>query len=297
MARGSRALYRSVTLLDPRSRAGDAVSELLDRLHFSVRDYRRLELRRGTPASFVDDGARFHFVAEGTVDFVGIATTKPLRAGDFLILPRGGAYDAVPLGHAVLQSGALELGSPVGSTLLAQLPDFVLACSFVAKEPFVAALLEAMSREACTDRPGAASVVSRLANVVATAAIRTWLESGCADTELLTVAVRDADVARAVAAIHRDPGRAWTVDSLARVALASRSMFAERFREATGEPPARYLARVRMEHAKQLLQQPSVSVAQVATSLGYGSDAAFSRAFRRFAGVAPTAWRRTPAVG
>lgn len=287
-----------MTLLDPRPGTGDAVSELLERLHWTVREHRRVHLRRGVPASFVDDGPRFHFVAAGVVDFVGIATSKPLRAGDFLLLPRGGAYDAVPAGDSVLQSGSLELDTPLGSALLAQLPDFVLACSFVAKEPFVAALLEAMSRESDADRPGAASVVSRLANVVATAAIRTWIESGCVDAGLLTVAVRDADVARAVAAIHRDPGRPWTVDSLARVALASRSMFAERFREATGEPPARYLARVRMEHAKQLLQEPSVSVAQVASTLGYGSDAAFSRAFRRFAGVAPTVWRRaSPTAG
>lgn len=155
-----------------------------------------------------------------------------------------------------------------------------------------------MSREAGTDRPGSSSVVSRLANVVATAAIRTWIESGCGDADLLTVAVRDSDVARAVAAIHRDPGEPWTVESLARVALASRSMFAERFREATGESPVRYLARVRMEHAKRMLQEPTASVANIATSLGYGSDAAFSRAFRRFEGVAPTAWRRAePAVG
>ncbi len=285
-----------MTVLEPRPRPADELSALLERFQWSVAEYRKLRLRRREAHRFVESETRFHFVASGTVEFRGVAADKPLQAGDFLLLPRGGDYEAVAHEDAVLQTGTLELDSPAPAELLARLPDFVLACSLVAKEPFIAALLEGMSTEACTDRPGSASVVSKLANVVATAAIRAWIESGCGATDLLTVAVRDADVARAVAAIHREPGQPWTVESLARLALSSRSAFAERFREVTGEPPARYVARVRMEEAKRMLQEPYASVAQVAVTLGYGSDAAFSRAFRRFAGSPPTEWRRADRV-
>ncbi|GAA1898030.1 AraC family transcriptional regulator [Asanoa iriomotensis] len=269
----------------------DDLSDVLERLRWSVGAYQKETLAGGERRAVRGGGMRFHFVARGAVDVRG-TTRAELNTGDFLLLPRGGDYSLVARGEAVVHTGDMDAASPTADQVVAVLPDVLVACCFTAREPLVVALIEAMADEACGDRPGARSVVTQLANVVAAAAIRNWVESGCGSLPLLTVPLRDSDVARALEAIHDAPGSPWTVETLARVALASRSAFAKRFRETVGDSPARYLARIRMEHAKRLLAD-QVTVAEVAVRLGYGSEAAFSRAFRRHAGLPPTRWRHS----
>jgi transcriptional regulator GlxA family with amidase domain len=137
-------------------------------------------------------------------------------------------------------------------------------------------------------------MASRIATIIASAAVRSWVENGCAPDQWL-VSVRDPHIARAVAAMREAPGEQWTVERLARVASASRTVFAERFRELVGDSPNRYLTAVRMEHAARLLRDGRLSVADVAARLGYSSDVAFSRAFRRHTGESPAMWRRATA--
>ncbi|MFF1573480.1 helix-turn-helix domain-containing protein [Leifsonia sp. NPDC058292] len=123
------------------------------------------------------------------------------------------------------------------------------------------------------------------------AAVRSWAEnSGALETWL--IGQRDPHIARAIEAMRSAPGDAWTIESLAQVARSSRSVFAERFRELVGESPSRYLTALRMEQAERLLGDERLSIAEAAHRLGYGSDAAFSRAFRRHAGESPASWRR-----
>jgi AraC-like DNA-binding protein len=262
---------------------------VLDRLRWAIADYRQYTLGGGA-INLDGDGVRFHFVAEGS-----IRSPVDLRAGDFLLLPRGGAHTVVSGPGTVLHTGRFSVTSPEGVAVVAAMPAMVVACRITTKEPMVATLIDGMAAEASGDRPGACSVISHLAGAVAMAAIRSWVESGCGSTQRLSASLRDSDVSRALSAIHGEPGTQWTVDRLARVALASRSAFAKRFRDAVGEPPAKYLARVRMEHAKHLLGERT-TVAEVALRLGYGSEAAFSRAFRRHAGVPPTQWRHAGAL-
>jgi AraC-like DNA-binding protein len=104
--------------------------------------------------------------------------------------------------------------------------------------------------------------------------------------------LRDPIVGRALAALHGDAREPWTVERLARLVGASRSAFAERFTEMVGQPPMQYLALWRMQLASHLLTdgQP---VAAVAEAVGYESEAAFSRAFKKLVGLAPSAWRRS----
>ncbi|WP_179266368.1 AraC family transcriptional regulator [Asanoa hainanensis] len=283
------------------TQATDDLSDVLERLRWSVGAYRKETLRAGERRAVSDAGMRFHLVVQGGIDVrsrqdlgsrreVSGVTEKRLSPGDFLLLPRGGDHELVARGETVLHTGDLEHASPVAARVAAVMPDMVVACRFTTREPVVAALLEGMEGESCGPRPGSRSVISQLANIVAAAAIRNWVESSCGSLSLLSVPLRDTDIARALDAIHDDPGSPWTVEALARIALASRSAFAKRFRDTVGDSPARYLARIRMEHAKSLLAERG-SVAEVAVRLGYGSEAAFSRAFRRHAGVPPTQWR------
>lgn len=277
-------------VLDHDVTVSDDLSDVFERLRWSVGDYRRDTLDDGARRHERGAAMRFHFVAQGGLDVRG-ATEATLKAGDFLLLPRGGNHVLLGRGETVVHTGVMESASPVAPAM----PDTIVACCLVTKEPLVAALIDGMACEALTDRPGWRSVVSQLASVVAVAAIRSWVESGCGDARLLSVPLRDTDVGRALAAIHDDPGSPWTVDRLARIALTSRSAFAKRFRVVVGDSPARYLARIRMEHAKELLTDRA-TVAEVAIRLGYGSEAAFSRAFRRHAGVPPARWRQTGAL-
>ncbi len=108
--------------------------------------------------------------------------------------------------------------------------------------------------------------------------------------------VRDPVVGRALALLHRDPARAWTIESLASEVALSRSRLAECFTALVGQPPMQYLARWRMQVAARQLADGAMKVSAVALSVGYESEAAFSRAFKRIVGVPPAAWRRQGAA-
>ena len=105
--------------------------------------------------------------------------------------------------------------------------------------------------------------------------------------------LREPYVARAPALLHRDISRRWTVDNLGRETVLSRSALADRFIRLIGLPPMHYLANWRMQVAAQKLRNTSASLAQVAKLVGYDSEAAFSRAFKKAFGVAPATWRRS----
>jgi len=104
--------------------------------------------------------------------------------------------------------------------------------------------------------------------------------------------VRDAHVGRALALLHGDPARAWTVDDLAREVALSRSALAERFSDLIGESPMQYLIRWRLALAAQVLRAVREPIARIAERSGYESEAAFSRAFKREFGAPPAAWRK-----
>jgi AraC-like DNA-binding protein len=105
--------------------------------------------------------------------------------------------------------------------------------------------------------------------------------------------LRENYVARSVALIHRDIARAWTVDELGREVGLSRSALADRFTRLIGMAPIQYVASWRMQLATQKLRNNSASLAQVADMVGYESEAAFSRAFKKAIGTAPATWRRS----
>ena len=153
-------------------------------------------------------------------------------------------------------------------------------------------LLGMIADEVREDRPGAEAVVTRLADVIVVQAIRGWLETGGTGPGWLR-ALRDPQVGRAVALVHREPGTPWTLDRLAREARMSRSAFAARFTELAGEPALRYVTRWRMHLATVELGK-GARVTELAGRLGYDSEAAFSRAYKRVVGVSPVTVRARP---
>ncbi|MGO4533804.1 helix-turn-helix domain-containing protein [Leifsonia sp. 2MCAF36] len=267
------------------------VDRLLARLEWTLLDFGQRKLAAGNVVAVPPGSTRFHYVVSGAVETTAGGAPVRLAVGDFLMLPRAGAHRILALQDAVLASGELETAASMGLPLTLTLPETFAACGFVVREPHMGPLIETLGLEFGGVRAGNSVMASRIATIIASAAIRSWVENGCAPDQWL-VSVRDPHIARAVAAMQEAPGEPWTVETLARVARASRTVFAERFRELVGDSPSRYLAAVRMEQAGDLLSQGDLSVGAVAHRLGYSSDVAFSRAFRRHTGVSPAAWRR-----
>ena len=152
--------------------------------------------------------------------------------------------------------------------------------------------LRFIAREAESLRPGGETVITRLADILAIQMVRHWIERE-ADVETgWLAALRDDKLGRAIAAIHREPGADWTLESLARTAAMSRSAFAARFTHVVGEPAMRYLTRWRLQVARSALRETDDAIGTVAERFGYRSEAAFCRAFKREFGTSPGSDRR-----
>jgi AraC-like DNA-binding protein len=141
-------------------------------------------------------------------------------------------------------------------------------------------------------RMGGQCVLGHLSEVMFVDVVRRHLESLPSEQTDWLAALRDQFVGRALAALHASPTRDWTLESLAREVGLSRSALAERFTAFVGQPPMQYLARWRMQLAATYLMNGIESVAEIAERVGYESEAAFSRAFKKAVGVSPGQWRK-----
>lgn len=153
------------------------------------------------------------------------------------------------------------------------------------------ALLEFAIAESNRIHPGSRSVLLRIAELVFVEVLRSYLTSASEDGASWLGGLRDPIVGRALARLHAQPARDWTLPDLAREAGASRSVLAERFTYFVGHPPMLYLTRWRMQLAASRLAAGAAPVSAVAAEVGYESEAAFSRAFKKVTGVTPASWR------
>jgi transcriptional regulator GlxA family with amidase domain len=146
--------------------------------------------------------------------------------------------------------------------------------------------------ESSRRHPGGEAALSRLAELMFVEVVRRYMDALPADARNWLAGLRDNHVGAALAAMHGRPAEAWTLERLAREAGLSRSGLADRFAHFMQDSPMHYLARWRMQLAAHLLEREGVGIAQVATLVGYESEAAFNRAFKKYAGTPPGAWRR-----
>jgi len=150
--------------------------------------------------------------------------------------------------------------------------------------------------EVATGRPGSEAVLAKLSELLFVEAVRRYAETLPEGQTGWLAGLRDPHVARALALFHGDVARAWTIDELAREVGLSRSALADRFVKLLGMAPIQYLAHWRMQVASQELRNTSASLAQIAVAVGYDSEAAFSRAFKKAFGTAPAGWRKSAAA-
>jgi AraC-like DNA-binding protein len=146
--------------------------------------------------------------------------------------------------------------------------------------------------ESADKRSGGESVLARLSELMFIEVVRRYLEALPPEQAGWLAGLRDPFVGKALSLMHGGPARNWTIEELAKDVGLSRSVLAERFADLVGMPPMHYLAKWRMQIASGLLRGGSANIATVAAKIGYGSEAAFSRAFKKVVGVPPSAWRR-----
>ena len=177
--------------------------------------------------------------------------------------------------------------------LLAALPPVIhlSAADPQATTGWLGTLLSIAAKEARSARPGGENILARLSELMFVDTIRQYLETLPPAGTGWLAGLRDPVVGQALSALHGEPSEAWTVERLARLVGLSRSVLAERFTELVGHPPMQYLALWRMQLASRLLGEGG-HVATVAGAVGYESEAAFSRAFKKLVGQAPATWRR-----
>ena len=200
----------------------------------------------------------------------------------------------VPDADSILVCGFLGCDLRPFNPLLAALPR-LLHLPAARAGGWVARVIDQAASESTQRRPGADAVLERLAEMMFVDTARRYLDSLPEDATGWLAGLRDRYVGRALALLHEYPERPWTSDELGRQVGLSRSALHERFTQFLGEPPMHYLANWRIQVGSRLLRETARNVASIALDVGYDSEAAFSRAFKRLVGVPPATWRRTMA--
>jgi AraC-like DNA-binding protein len=266
----------------------------------------------------------YHYVAEGRLR-VQIQGEEPfeLAAGEVVMFPRndmhllGGQLDLPPVvasdvivkspngglykirlggdgAHTRLVCGFLGCDSVESNLLISTLPRALrLNVEEGSAAEWIRSTFQYAADEVATGRPGSETVMAKLSELLFVESVRRYADTLTEDETGWLAGLRDNYVARALALFHRDIARSWTVDELGREVGLSRSALAERFTRLIGIAPMHYLANWRMQVAAQKLRTSSASLAEVANTVGYESEAAFSRAFKKAFLTAPATWRRS----
>lgn len=208
------------------------------------------------------------------------------RPGDVPVVGDG------PMTHLVC--GWFGFSDDRSELLLAALPTVLHTRELETEDGlWLAQTVKMLSYESCAPRPGMTTVVNRLCDALFVYVLRSHLASLSAERPSWLRAIVEPRIGEALQLIHDDPGAPWSVAKLAAGVGMSRSVFSARFTRTVGEPPMRYLARWRLRKAAALLRTGGCDIRAVALQTGYGSAAAFSKAFTRATGVSPGAVRRT----
>jgi AraC-like DNA-binding protein len=175
--------------------------------------------------------------------------------------------------------------------LIAALPR-LLHLAADADNAWIASFTQQAVAESHARRPGGQAMLARMSEMMFVDAVRRHAERMPADSAGWLAGLRDRFVGRALSLLHEDPARDWSIDELGREIGLSRSALHERFVALIGVAPMQYLAQWRMQAAARLLLETHATVAAIALDVGYESEAAFARAFKRQVGTPPAAWRR-----
>ena len=303
----------------------DVLGDVLQSIHLRSTLYCRAKM--GAPWGFRVSGrevASFHIVTEGSCWLVVKSMEEPvlLTKGDLVILPHGhehtmtddpkspvtmledlkpgqpvkkdGIFYSMGQGAVTtLVCGGIEIEDYSSNPLYSILPEFIhIRSEDEYSVPWLQTIVELVRVETSVNRVEAETVIMRLSELLFIQAVRAYIRAiGDRNVGWLG-ALKDPQIGQALALIQHQPDEIWTVESLAcRVGL-SRSAFSAKFRQLVGEPPFQYITHVRLTKAAVTLRTHPATLVEVATSVGYESEVAFSKAFKRYFGMAPGAYRK-----
>src|SRR6266516_597595 len=268
--------------------------------------------------------ASFHIVTGGTcwIKVEGKDKQVLLTEGDLVILPHGHAHTMTdhpkthekrleelvqtqPVGKdgifysegrgevTTLVCGGLQLEDYTTNPLFSILPTILHIRSQDGQSiPWLQAIVELVKAEAGANRLVAETVIKRLSEILFIQAVRAYISTVADGNVGWLGALKDPQIGQALALIRHQPDESWTVESLANRVSLSRSAFSAKFKQLVGEPPMQYITRVRLTKAATLLRSHSPTLVEVAISVVYDSEVAFSKAFKRYFGIAPGAYRQ-----
>lgn len=235
-------------------------------------------------------------VTYGEGHIISDSPETPPVALDQILQQRRSSCNVIEYGGNGIKSrlicGSFQFDRSTLSPLLAILPPLIHIQSNQGQmADWLESTLKMLAYEARNLKPGSQTILSRLIDIIFVQALRAWLEE---QTELAggwLGALRDSQIGTSISLIHQDPGQNWSVATLANQVGMSRSLFAARFTTLVGEPPLAYLTRWRMHLAATTLAKEKATMTTVANSVGYESEAAFSKAFKRYFGISPSSYR------
>lgn len=302
----------------------DPLAEALHLLRMSGMFYCRSELTEpwAMEMPVLEDCLMFHVVTAGRcwLEVEG-GDRRQLQSGDFALVTHGAGhrltsepgmpapklldlprklvserYEILRHGgggaSATIVCGVVRFETPGAQRLVELLPKVMsIDASTAPHAEWMHSALRLMAAEARELLPGGETVITRLSDILVVQAIRAWIAQDPAAQHGWLGALQDKQIGRALALIHRDPARPWTVASLASAVAMSRSSLAARFTEIVGEPVMRYVTQWRMHLAVTQLREDDASLGSLASRFGYQSEAAFARAFKRALGASPGSYR------
>jgi len=303
----------------------DVLSDILDTIHLAGTLYFRTDFSAPWAVQVPDfmEAARFHLVVQGRCN-VSFASGQQvnLQAGDLILIPKGRAHvladsagrPAAPLEQVIKDSGYTGAGifalgeenldastqmvcghfsfrDGADHPLLQALPEFiVISAATRARVPLLGEVLHLIERKTLANDLGTAAALARLSEILFIELLSVGI-SGSPEFVRITSALKDRQIGRALSLIHAEPGRAWTVEALARELGMSRSSFSDRFRDLVGCGAISYVADWRLQKALAMLDESNWSTREIATRSGYRSPAAFTRAFAAKFATSPTRYR------
>jgi AraC-like DNA-binding protein len=287
----------------------DALSEILDAVRLRGGTVVRFAPRQPFTVEIPNNVRVVHLIEYGSMELRihGQPGVVNVNAGDMLLLAGGDAHTLQagegstprplsPEDRVVSEdstaprwlTGTFSVTEAAAGRLLSVLPH-VIALTGIGHE-WHDVSLRMLTAEITAEHAGSSVMVSRILDLVFVHALRAWAAGRDHSPGWLTAAV-DPKIGRALTAIHREPERTWSVRELADIATMSRSIFTERFTRLLGTSPVAYVTEVRLNRASHLLHTTSLPVAEISRTVGYTSEAAFSRAFHRRFGLPPLRWR------
>ena len=245
--------------------------------------------------------ANFHMVRRGECWLMSGKRTERLGPGDLVFVEAGldhvlashppGQEPPMSDTHTLLLCGYFDFAEETLTPLLEVFPSLTIVREEeLLKHSWLKSTLDQLSAEYMSQRPGAELVVNKLTEIVLVELIRINFARG--EEGRFIAALSDKRIAKALHHIHNDPQNPWTLDNVAEKVGMSRAAFAKHFKELVGHPMFEYLTRLRVQRAMELLRESNLPLYEIASRVGYESDLAFTKTFKKHTGTTPTRFRK-----